>query len=431
MEVFLNAKQKSCWATALCVYAVLSLTSMALMGIGSALFLLTSVWVLRQPESRQSARDFLIGAKPWLLATGLYFGACLLSLIAARFFPVAANGLIGFSELKKFHFFFYPPLIALALNLTAESIEEHPFWKFWLGMGILSALTAITQFFARDLYPESWLDGRFFRQIGMNDHFHGQGFMFFHLSFASCMCFVSAAALARFYWPLRGEVGAKRWRWLGLSVLVFLGTFLSYSRTGAFALVAIVFLLSFLKRPLWGAITLAVAVVLAAGLWQWSPTLQGRWRNNQVGNLERVRMWESAGMMFRDRPITGVGMNRTGEYSPLYATKIFGQRPQFTSHAHNNILDSLASTGLVGFAAFLFWWGVLITGVIAAFRAAPKEERWLPAAALAGFLAFHVNGLTQINFWDGKTQHTLMIWVGISLAIIIRLKAREAHHGIK
>jgi O-antigen ligase len=423
MEAFLNAKQKSWWTIALCGYAVLSLTSMALMSIGSALFLLVSLVLLRNSEWRAVAKARL-KAEPWIFATAVYFGACLLSLVAAHFFPVTEAGPRGFSELKKFHFFLYPPLIALALNYSAGIIERHPFWRFWFGMGLISALTAIVQFFARDLFPETWLDGnRFFRGIGMNDHFHGQGFMFFHLSFASCMCFVAAAALARVYWPLKGESRNCRLLWLGYSAIIFLGTFLSYSRTAAFALVAIVFLLSFLKRPLWGFVTLVVAVLLAFGLWQWSPTLQGRWRNTQVGNFERVRMWESAGMMFKDRPITGVGFNRTGEYSPIYATKLFGELPQFTSHAHNNILDSLASTGLIGFSAFLFWWGILITGAALAFRAAPKEERWLPAAVLAGFLAFHVNGLTQINFWDGKSQHTLMIWVGIALALSIRNRA--------
>lgn len=406
-------------AWALCAYGILSLSSMALMSLGATVFFAASVYVLsRNPEPR----EFTPALLPWALASVAFFGACLLSLIVARFFPVEANGPGGFSELKKFHFFLYPPMIALALNRWG-SIERHPFWKAWFGMAGISALIAVLQFYARDIFPSDWLSSRFFRPIGMSDRFHGQGLMFFHLSFASALCFAASAALARALWPLPKD---RRWLWLAFGLFLCVGVFLSYSRTASFTLVAIFVFLGFLKRPLWGLATLVVAILLGIAAWQWSPTLQGRWRNNQVGNFERIRMWESAWDMFRDRPITGVGFNRTGEYSPLYATRRFGERPQFTSHAHNNLLDALASTGLLGFAAFLAWWGVVIGMAVRVYRHSAKEQRWLPVAALTGLLAFHLNGLTQINFWDGKTQHTLMLWIGIVLALWLRRATSSA-----
>ena len=49
-----------------------------------------------------------------------------------------------------------------------------------------------------------------------------------------------------------------------------------------------------------------------------------------------------------------------------------------------------------------------------------------PAAALAGLLAFQVNGITQVNFWDGKSQHTLMIWAGVVLS---QLKRKQMKTG--
>lgn len=135
-------------------------------------------------------------------------------------------------------------------------------------------------------------------------------------------------------------------------------------------------------------------------------------------------MWESAYAMFRDRPLTGVGFSRTGEISPWYVKNVLHEPLEFTSHAHNNFLDMLAATGLPGFTAFLAWWGFLFYACARAFRRAPMHERWLPAAALTGFLAFHVNGLTQVNYWDGKSEHALMLWTGVAVALWIRDRAR-------
>ena len=40
---------------------------------------------------------------------------------------------------------------------------------------------------------------------------------------------------------------------------------------------------------------------------------------------------------------------------------------------------------------------------------APPEEKWISAGMLAAFTAFHINGITQVNFYDGKSQHSLML----------------------
>jgi O-antigen ligase len=86
-------------------------------------------------------------------------------------------------------------------------------------------------------------------------------------------------------------------------------------------------------------------------------------------------------------------------------------------------LDIIAAMGIPGLIAYLAWWIFLFFASWRVYLFSKEEERWLPAAALGGLLAFQINGLTQVNFWDGKSQHTLMIWVGITLALWIRYRA--------
>jgi O-antigen ligase len=417
----MSARERNYWAAALSFFGLFSLTSMAGMGIGGAVFFITTLVILFRSWNRGGAE--ILGrfrSQAWTYLTVAYFAVCLLSLVIAYFYPVEEGMPNGFADLKKFHYFLLPPLVALAFLYSSDELEEHPFWTVWASMGAFLALIAFLQFWGSELFPDAWLENRFFRRIGTTNRFHAQGLMFFHLSFASCMCFMVSTAFARVLWPRLRDSLLQRGLWLALGVASFLAVFFSFSRISFAALAAILAFLGFLKRPAWGVIALVLVAVSGFVVWQKSESLQARWRDTQVGNLERVLMWESAWAMFEDRPITGVGFNRTGEYSPVYATRILGYRPQFTSHAHNNFLDSLASTGLLGFSLFLAWWIALFVMAARCFREAPGEERWLPAACLAGLLAFQINGLTQINFWDGKSEPTLMIWIGITLALWLR-----------
>lgn len=422
----MTARERNWWGIALGIFGLLSLSTMAGMGIGGGFFLLTSLVVLARSWNRGGAQILApLWRQTWTRLTLAYFLVCLLSLIVAALFPLEEGMRTGFVDLKKFHYFLFPPLVALAFLHTADEMEEHIFWRFWVGMAVFLGALAYIQFWGAYLFPAPWLANRFFRPAGGTNHFHAQGIMFFHLSFASCLCFVVSASLARFLWPRLRDSVTTRLLWFALFLLSLTAVFFSFSRISFFALAAIVAFLGFLKRPFWGFMAFVLVAVSAFIVWQKSESVRARWIDNQDGNLERVLMWESAWAMFKDRPLTGVGFNQTGEYSPIYATRILGHRPQFTSHAHNNILDSLGSTGLIGFAAFLLWWGWLFYMAAFCFRRAAAEDRWLPASCLAGLLAFQVNGLTQINFWDGKSEPTLMIWVGITLALWLRQSAEE------
>lgn len=409
------------WHGALCAYGVLSLSSMAGMSLGGGFFLAVSLVLLFRSTSRRGELLRLFRSPLGWVSLGL-FAVSALSLVAASFAPPAGVPASGFKELSKFHHFLYPFFLALAFAEGPEPMEEHPFWKWWIGMGLFSALLALLQFWGGALFPNEWLSSRFFRAVGHSGHFHGQGLMFFHLSFAACISFFAAAGLARFLWPRAGD---RRWLWLGIGFSGLAGVFFSYSRISWIAIGVLVVLLGALKRPLWGLVGLVLVLGSGVVAWNLSDTLRARVEENRNGNEDRFNLWRVSLEMAGDRPLSGVGFGRTGRYSEIYLERMLGEKPRFSSHAHNNFLDALASSGWPGLLVFLGWWGVVIGGAWVAFRRAAENERWLPAACLGGFVAFHVNGLTQVNFWDGKSQHTLMLWVGISLALWARSSAQR------
>jgi hypothetical protein len=423
MELFSQAASaKRWWRIAFVTYAVLSISSMAGMSIGLGIFGAASLWYFVadwRGRGREALREAFATPYSWL-TLGLFL-ASLLSLLAAFAFPVEGSQAGPMlSSLKKYHYYFFPPLFAAALLQTSDSPERHPFWKAWGIFGGILGVIATLQFFAADLFPYGILGNSFFRPIGQTGRYHGQGLMFFHLSFASSMCFVAASGWARLVFPLRGDAAREKIFWAISAALATAGVYFSYSRIAFAALAIVVLVLGFLRKPLYGVFS--AIFVGAAGflLWTFSSSLRHRFLDFASGTKERETMWRAALAMVERRPLTGVGFSRTGELSPWYVQHVLKQPLEFTSHAHNNFLDMLAATGLIGFAAFLAWWGFLFLASWRSFRLAPEGEKWLPAAAFTGFIAFHVNGLTQVNYWDGKSEHALMLWTGVAIALWVR-----------
>ncbi|MCO5142789.1 MAG: O-antigen ligase family protein [Oligoflexia bacterium] len=423
MTEFTKENQGQIWRWALATYGMLSLSSMAGMGIGGALFILcTLVLMVVDKSLRESFFLALRTERAFLYASGFIFLSAALSLFAAKIWPPDPQ-LEGFKELKKFHYFLYPFFIGFALKKGADQIERHPFWFFYGLAFMLCGVIAGVQFFAKDLFPAEWLSHRFFRSSGNTGRYHGQGLMFFHLSFASAMTFGVALGLSRLLWPLKWEKLKSRLYWTAVAILSSLGLYFSFSRIGLLALVSVIVFLLFLKKPKIGLIGVVLTALLIFGLWTNSTSLRDRFLESRAGMTERVYLWAASWEMFIDRPIVGFGFGRSASYTPKYIDKILnGEKPNMTSHAHNNILDTLASTGLVGVLAYFLWFGLLISFGIRAFLKSENHMRWLSAAALAGMLGFQINGLTQVNFWDGKSQHSLMIWAGILVALNLRTK---------
>lgn len=417
---------KQGWRIAFAVYAVLSLSSMAGMSIGLGLFGAASLWFFAaswKREGKNLLREVFNTPFSWISLA--LFLASLLSLLVAMAFPVegsTAGPLL--SSLKKYHYFLFPPLFAAAFLEADDTLEKHRFWRPWILFAGLLGVIATIQFFGADLFPEPWLENRFFRAAGRTGRFHGQGLMYFHLSFASCMCFVAATAWARVIFPLRGDSRKQTLYWLAGSLLVTAGVYFSYSRIALAAVALALVALAVMRKPRYGVAAVAVLWAIWMVAWNFSPSLRLRFVDNVAGTVERTRMWRSAWHMFLDRPLTGIGFSRTGELSPWYARNMFTDSNHFTSHAHNNFLDIMAATGSLGTISFLAWWVFLMGAVVWVFYRSPKEQRWLPAAVFAGFLAFHVNGLTQVNFWDAKSEHTLMIFAGLAIALWLREKRK-------
>ena len=107
---------------------------------------------------------------------------------------------------------------------------------------------------------------------------------------------------------------------------------------------------------------------------------------------ERLLMWRSAGSMFLDYPLLGIGL---GNFGDLYEQKYIlpeakeGRHP----HPHNIYLQTLSEAGILGFVSFVAVWAYAFT-VLVRNRKRPGADFWQQAVPIA-VIGFLIYGLTD------------------------------------
>ena len=202
-----------------------------------------------------------------------------------------------------------------------------------------------------------------------------------------------------------GKVRPERWFLVGLLALFPLGAlFLSASRGGIISFAAELGFLALLlvlrraggKHLLAGATVLLLAFMLVS----WLGVRQILERFSSMQSLEvtsgkRASMRSDTLHIFRDHPWTGTGLGTLQTvfpaYETLYDTKI-------VNHSHNDYLEALAETGIVGAACCAWFLAALFFHSLR--RLLLQDKSFSAALHLSGLIActgFVVHSLVDFN----------------------------------
>ncbi len=205
--------------------------------------------------------------------------------------------------------------------------------------------------------------------------------------------------------------GLVRLGWVGLALLMSAHLYLTHMRGGPLALLVaagFVMLLIALRagrgvapaRSAVWIIAAAIPVVLVAiaGL---LTTAAGRDTPVPVdGSLVlRLNGYHGAARLALDEAVTGIGAGRYAVEAPEYWTgyeaRWFATTGKWSHHAHNDLLETAAETGLPGAGIYL---ALMIAGVLLALRRTQRRtERLLGWSLAAAVTAFAVDGLFGFN----------------------------------
>jgi O-antigen ligase len=418
-------------AKILALYTVFSLTSMAGMNLAFGVVTIGFLAVLcrrENPAIREliSLADF----RRYLIAGAWVFVTCLLSLIVAKLHPhsyaghapdITAHGFL------KIWYMLSPGILAVTFaGIDAERRKNlKAILISWWIMVLPLCAVAVIQFYTGWPHPQG--------VPTYPGHYHATLFLGHHLSTASILIFPTFTALAVAFGRLRRKERLMTLEWAAGTAGVLI-LYLSYARTAWLAIpIGLVLIFGKYLKPKWFAASTAalVATVFAMSRTQ---AIQERMASS-TGIRDRVRLWEANFDFFKNRPVTGIGWLKTQEMSEFYFKEKFpgNYLEYFWGHAHNNFLEMLGGTGILGTSAFLLWTGfTLMLAWNTRKQAEMRSDEFLSDVSWGIFVALillHFNGLTNVTFWEGKVMHQQMLAVGLLFMIRLTLNPAALSHG--
>ncbi len=301
---------------------------------------------------------------------------------------------------RRYMYIVTVPVIALTVPL----VKEH--WRSGLALFLFSfgtaSLYAVLQVF---LGPE--LD-RPFKLVGY--YVHASGFLSKSNTFAEVMLF---GFLATLFAAHHCRTRLRRWMAGALAVVILLAIVFSRSRTpiAVSVIVGAIYVWHVMSRRVWVILLVTLAVLATAHV----ANNRVFWRFSQIEKDvgTRTRIWGYAWDAFRDHPVAGHGLGCFQTYLTSHA----GDSDQDLlayDHAHNNLLESAAGSGLIGLTMFLLFWGTVFMQSLTAFLR-EKEPIWKSGflIMLLGIASVHLTGLTECTLMDTEVVLLLYFWLGV------------------
>jgi tetratricopeptide (TPR) repeat protein len=145
----------------------------------------------------------------------------------------------------------------------------------------------------------------------------------------------------------------------------------------------------------------------------------------ETGIAGRVSLWRGTSQMIRDFPLLGVGLGAWQDLFPRYRSAPW--TAIFYREAHNDYVELLAETGVIGFALLFLFFFLAGRIILSRLRLSSDNAR---LKALVAMLVASLGAMTFHEFVDFNLQipaNALLFTVLLALAL--RVAAGSAEHG--
>lgn len=238
------------------------------------------------------------------------------------------------------------------------------------------------------------------------------------MTFAGVQLVIALAVLPSLWKGIyRGRSAIFAWIAFGFTVLSLV---ITYQRSAWIGFGAGVLVFLALRRERSARIALVIFLVLCVVAAVSVPSIRGKLLStfdfSQANQMERLQMWPVAWNIGMEHPLTGVG---PGMFGP-YAWPHLPESMHHMSHAHNDLLQIWATTGIGGTLSALALAGLLLFVGFRELRKQPGVDSGsahsVYQGALIAFLGFLIASLFQCYLIDGENAIAMGMILGLGLA---------------
>jgi O-antigen ligase len=132
--------------------------------------------------------------------------------------------------------------------------------------------------------------------------------------------------------------------------------------------------------------------------------------NDNFAIVERLAHWQAAYYMASAHPFLGVGL---GNYEVVYSDYALPSWPRALGHAHNDYLNVLAETGIIGLSVYLVGWAFIFYWTIRALRQPDRIMRSVVLGLLGAWTHLAVH-----SFVDKLYVNNIFLHVGVMVGLL-------------
>lgn len=175
--------------------------------------------------------------------------------------------------------------------------------------------------------------------------------------------------------------------------------------------------------PLMGAAAIGGGIVVANSLQTVTFVVSSFFDTARNPGIEmRFDVWREAWRMFLAHPIVGIGIGTFDKVTYLMpGTKANRDFYLAGWHAHNVFLHVLTEAGVLGLAAWVFLWVVIVRTLVRVWRTGDNQRRLYSSAALVTVLAFLFLSMTEVLI-AARAAGSLRMNLTIALLVVTGLR---------